>query len=255
MLKETRDGMITVLPPGWQDCVSQLRHSPPPSWLPGWGVTPRETRLVDEMIDCVNKKFDMFDWVHPFWWENTNRLGTSLLSLSKSRAISNCFWLKPFQALRQRTEAILRTHGGKLILHTLGSGEIRYVNNTHCRWLNCRVKPVVPNHSNVCSVDIQCGHVHDQCWGWLTAAGKLRTEKERKLAILKSSPASPAQPSQLAPAEVSEFNETIRLLRPCPTQEYCSIRKPLKHGNNGGRAAVTLGVRVLHLDSYVLATR
>ena len=193
MLKETRDGMITVLPPGWQDCVTQLRHSPPPSWLPGWGVTQRETRLVDEMIDCVNKKFDMFDWVHPFWWENTNRLGTSLLSLSKSRAISNCFWLKPFQALRQRTEAILRTHGGKLILHTLGSGEIRYVNNTHCRWLNCIVKPV-SNHSNVFSVDIQCGHVHDQCWGWLTAAGKLRTEKERKLAILKSSPASPAQP-------------------------------------------------------------
>ena len=191
MLKETRDGMMTVLPSGWQDCVTQLRHSPPPSWLLRWSVTPRETRLVDQMIDCVNKKFDMFDWVHPFWWENTNRLGTSLLSLSKSRASSNCFWLKPSAAPRQPSEAILRTHGGELILDTQGSGEIRYVNNAHCR-----VKPV-PNHSNVSSVDIQCGHVHDQCWGWLTAAGKLRTEKERKLSILKSSPAqpSPAQPS------------------------------------------------------------
>ena len=61
------------------------------------------------------------------------------------------------------------------------------------------------------------------------------------------------QPSPAQVAEVSEFNEPIRLLRPCPTQEYCSIRKPLKHGNNGGRAAVTLGVQVqvLHLPRNV----
>ena len=147
MLKETRDGMMTVLPSGWQDCVTQLRHSPPPSWLLRWSVTPRETRLVDQMIDCVNKKFDMFDWVHPFWWENTNRLGTSLLSLSKSRASSNCFWLKPFQAPRQPSEAILRTHGGELILDTQGSGEIRYVNNTYCR-----VKPVLYQTTPMCAV-------------------------------------------------------------------------------------------------------
>ena len=196
MLKETRDGMITVLPPGWQDCVTQLRHSPPPSWLPGWGVTPRETRLVDEMIDCVNKKFDMFDWVHPFWWENTNRLGTSLLSLSKSRAISNCFWLKPFQALRQRTEAILRTHGGKLILHTLGSGEIRYVNNTHCRWLNCRVKPVVSNHSNVCSVSIAGMSMTNAGADWLLLGS---WEPRRRENWRYWNPAQPAQPSPGCP--------------------------------------------------------
>ena len=23
----------------------------------------------DKIIVCVNKKFDMFEWVHPFWWE------------------------------------------------------------------------------------------------------------------------------------------------------------------------------------------
>ena len=248
MLKVTRDGMMTVLPWGWQDCVTQLRHSPPPSWLLRWSVTPRETRLVDQMIDCVNKKFDMFDWVHPFWWENTNRLGTSLLSLSKSRASSNCFWLKPFQAPRQWYWSNTPHPRGRINLRHPGF-----------RWNKiCQQHPL---QSEACTKPLQCvqcrypcGHVHDQCWGWLTAAGKLRTEKERKLAILKSSPASPAQPTPAQVAEVSKFNEPIRLLRPCPTQEYCSIRKPLKHGNNGGRAAVTLGVQVqvLHLRRNVM---
>ena len=84
----------------------------------------------------------------------------------------------------------------------------------------------------------------DCCW-------EVENREGEKIGDIEIQPSQPAQPSQLAPAEVSEFNETIRLLRPCPTQEYCSIRKPLKHGNNGGRAAVTLGVRVLHLPRNV----
>ena len=193
MLKETRDGMMTVLPSGWQDCVTLLWHSPPPSWLLRWSVTPRETRLVDQMIDCVNKKFDMFDWVHPFWWENTNRLGTSLLSLSKSRASSNCFWLKPFAAPRQPSEAILRTHGGELILDTQGSGEIRYVNNTHCR-----VKPV-PNHSNVLSVDIHAGMSMTNAGADWLLLGSWEPRRRENWPYWNPAQPSPAQPRQPSP--------------------------------------------------------
>ena len=191
---ETRDGMMTVLPSGWQDCVTLLWHSPPPSWLLRWSVTPRETRLVDQMIDCVNKKFDMFDWVHPFWWENTNRLGTSLLSLSKSRASSSCFWLKPFAAPRQPSEAILRTHGGELILDTQGSGEIRYVNNTHCR-----VKPV-PNHSNVCSVDIHAGMSMTNAGADWLLLGSWEPRRRENWPYWNPAQPSPAQPNPAQPS-------------------------------------------------------
>ena len=83
----------------------------------------------------------------------------------------------------------------------------------------------------------------DCCW-------EVENREGEKIGHIEIQP-SPAQPSPAQVAEVSEFNEPIRLLRPCPTQEYCSIRKPLKHGNNGGRAAVTLGVQVLHLRRNV----
>ena len=55
----------------------------------------------DKIIVCVNKKFDMFEWVHPFWWEEER---SSCLSCwesvnSKFRTDREISWLKHFPEL------------------------------------------------------------------------------------------------------------------------------------------------------------
>ena len=196
MLKETRDGMMTVLPSGWQDCVTQLRHSPPPSWLLRWSVTPRETRLVDQMIDCVNKKFDMFDWVHPFWWENTNRLGTSLLSLSKSRASSNCFWLKPSAAPRQWYWSNTPHPRGRINLIHPG-----FRGNKICQQHLLQSEAcAVPNHSNVCSVDIHAGMSMTNAGADWLLLGSWEPRRRENWPYWNPAQPSPAQPNPAQPS-------------------------------------------------------